>query len=449
MGTGGRRTARRATTAVTAAVLAACSSGADDTGAGSAAPQTVPAATAPAMLPIIAQPPRPTTQATAPATGVATTVPPAPTTTAAPTTAAPTTTTTMPPPAPAPPVASLPAIPMAWRPVTSLPKLTAMASRPDGLIVMTSQTGEVWKVDAAGGSELVLDLTSIVSPSVNGSDRGLLDAAFDPTGQRLYLSYTDANADSHLVSYAVGPDGHLDPASVHEVLFVDQPGFGQKRADIAVAPDGMLFLALGDGGASNGRDAQDDSKLLGKVIRIMPRTDGPGYDVPPDNPFVGQPGVAPEIWATGLRNPSGLSRDPGTGDLWTGDAGNRTMEEIDRIPAGTSGQNFGWYWIEGTFVRVRGGAPPDVVAPVYAYRHDAVGPAVVGGRTYRGTAIPGLDGAYVFGDVTGVLFAIGAGDETVRLPANVPGVLTGFGTGPDGELWALTLDQGAFQLVPG
>jgi len=95
------------------------------------------------------------------------------------------------------------------------------------------------------------------------------------------------------------------------------------------------------------------------------------------------------------------------------------MEEIDRIPNGNSGQNVGWNWIEGTFVRV------------------------------RGATIAGLAGAYVFGDITGALFAIGAGDETVRLPARVPGVLTGFGLGPDGELWALTLDKGAFLLVPG
>ena len=436
-----RRTGRRAVAALLAAVaLSACSGDDDATGDPSAATTTF----------TVADTVRPTTAATTvassvPSSSAAPSTPAAPTSSAVASTTVPTSTA---PAAPPPPSAGLAAIPLAWHNVNKLPKLTAMAARPDGLIIMTSETGEVWKVDAAGGSEMVLDLTAAVSPWEPGSERGLLGAAFDPAGTRLYLYYTDVAIDSHLVSYAVGADGHIDPASEREVLFVDQPGLGHKGGGIAVTPDGTLFLALGDGGASDGLDAQDDTELLGKVIRITPKPDGPGYDVPPDNPFVGQPGIAPEIWAKGLRNPWGFAIDAATGDLWTGDVGNHTMEEIDRIPNGTNGQNFGWYWIEGTFVRVHG-APAEVVAPVFAYRHDEVGPAAIGGRVYRGAAIAGLAGAYVFGDITGALFAIGAGDETVRLPARVPGVLTGFGLGPDDELWALTLDKGAFLLTTG
>ena len=437
------RTRRSAAAALLAAVVVSACSGDDDDA-------TVAPSAATTTTVTIADTVQPTTSdstvaSSVPSSSAAPSTAAAPTSSAVAATTAPTTTAPV---APPPPSAGLADIALAWHNVNKLPKLTAMASRPDGLIIMTSETGEVWKVDATGGSEMVLDLTAAVSPWEAGSERGLLGAAFDPSGTRLYLYYTDVDIDSHLVSYAVGADGHIDAVSDREVLFVDQPGLGHKGGGIAVTSDGTLFLALGDGGASDGLDAQDDTKLLGKVIRIRPQPDAPGYDVPPDNPFVGQPGIAPEIWAKGLRNPWGFAIDAATGDLWTGDVGNHTMEEIDRIPNGTNGQNFGWYWIEGTFVRVRG-APADVVAPVFAYRHDEVGPAAIGGRVYRGAAIPGLAGAYVFGDITGALFAIGAGDETVRLPARVPGVLTGFGLGPDDELWALTLDKGAFLLAPG
>jgi glucose/arabinose dehydrogenase len=184
------------------------------------------------------------------------------------------------------------------------------------------------------------------------------------------------------------------------------------------------------------------------VIRISPRRNRPGYDIPPDNSFVGQDGVRPEIWAKGLRNPWGFCRDPATGDLWTADVGNETMEEIDRIPAGHGGLNLGWHFIEGTQV-IQDGAPQDAVAPVWAYRHDEVGPAAIGGCFYHGDAIPALAGAYLFADMSGPTFAIGKGDNVVRLPLSIDGIVTGFGVGPDEEIIVLTLTQGAFRLAPG
>lgn len=119
-----------------------------------------------------------------------------------------------------------------------------MASRPDGAIVLTSQTGEVWLVPTGGAPELVLDLRDVVSEYENGSERGLLGAAFHPTDDRLFLYYTDADIDSHIVSYAVDDSGRPDEASVREVMFVDQPGLGHKGGGLVFDPDGTLYDRL-------------------------------------------------------------------------------------------------------------------------------------------------------------------------------------------------------------
>jgi glucose/arabinose dehydrogenase len=353
-------------------------------------------------------------------------------------------------PAPPPRPRRLSGVRLALQPLVDLPLLTAMAANPtDGSLYFSSQTGEVWRLaDVDAEPELVLDLTDVVSPWLEGSERGLLGLEFSPVDGRLFVYYTDGEVDSHLVSYAVAGDGRPKPRSRREVYFVDQPGVGHKGGGIAFEPDGTLYLALGDGGGSSGRDAQDYSKVLGGIVRIVPRANRPGYRVPTDNPYVGDGSTPPEVWAKGLRNPWGFWRDPVTGDLWMADVGDDAMEEIDRLPEGQGGLNLGWYFIEGTQVNHQG-APPDAVAPVFAYRHDQYGPAAIGGRVYRGSAIPKLAGAYVFADMSGPFFAIGAGDKTVRVDLHQPGIITGFGTMPDGELVVLTLKEGAFRLVPG
>jgi glucose/arabinose dehydrogenase len=333
--------------------------------------------------------------------------------------------------------------------VADIELATAMAHRVgDPSLYVTSQDGKVWRVIAGAAPEVVLDLGDVVSPYENGSERGLLGLAFDPGDRRMFVYYTDHGIDSHVDSYVLGASGPADPASKREVLFVEQPGLGHKGGGMAFGADGHLYIAIGDGGASSGRDAQDYELLLGAILRIEPRPDGPGYDVPADNPFVGQEGKRPELWAKGLRNPWGFSIDAATGDLWTADVGSHTMEEIDRAPAGVGGLNFGWYYVEGTQVMNRGG-PPDAVAPVYAYRHEEIGPAAIGGRVYRGTAIPELAGAYLFADMSGPMFAVGAGDETVRLDLSCGGIVAGFGTDATGELYLLTLGAGVLKLVPG
>jgi glucose/arabinose dehydrogenase len=144
---------------------------------------------------------------------------------------------------------------------------------------------------------------------------------------------------------------------------------------------------------------------------------------------VGQPQPKPELVAIGLRNPWRYSFDRATGDLWIGDVGQNAIEEIDRLPRGTTGLvNFGWNVYEG---RSRFSdqtlGPGTLIQPVAQYTH-AAGCSVTGGFVYRGKAVPRLAGRYVFGDYcSGTIWSISArGGALRREPIKVP-QLTSFG----------------------
>jgi glucose/arabinose dehydrogenase len=187
------------------------------------------------------------------------------------------------------------------------------------------------------------------------------------------------------------------------------------------------------------------------MLRIDPHP-GPGmpYTIPPDNPFVDRPGARPEIWAFGLRNPWRYSFDRETGDLWIADVGQYSREEIDLQPASSSGgENYGWDGYEGT-LPYEEPLPRDSVPPVYDYRRD-LGATVIGGYVYRGSAIPGLRGAYLFGDLynPAIRMLVPAGDRYSHRTLGV-GVanLSSFGEDLAGELYLLSLSGPVYRLVP-
>jgi hypothetical protein len=353
------------------------------------------------------------------------------------------------PPAPAPPVRQLEGVRITAAPVVDTQMLTAMAWRdgdPDPYLA--DQHGVIHHL-VAGRAEPVLDLSPQVLDYEQGAEYGLLGMTFDPVDGRLIVGFNGTDVDTRILSYAVGDDGRPDPASEREVMRVEQPGVGHNSGTLAFDADDNLLVAMGDGGGSRGADAQDMTKPLGGLLRITPNRDGPGYTVPDDNPFVGQDGVAPEIWAKGMRNPWRFSIDHATGDVWIGDVGESSWEAVYRIPAGTAGANLGWPAFEGSHpsgFNPEVAAPADPVMPVHEYPHE-VGPAVIGGHVYRGEAIPALEGAYVFMDMTGPVWAMGA-DGVVQLDVQPGGVQTSFAESPDGELYLLTMRNGLFRLEP-
>lgn len=362
--------------------------------------------------------------------------------TAAPISAA-TTTTTLPP-DPPPPNDRFEGVRLTLDLVADLSSPTAAAWRDgDPAMYVSTQDGVVHRVDG-DRVDTVLDLTAETAPLEPGSERGLLGLAFDPRDNRMFVDYTDLDQDTVVASFEL-VDGVADPASRRTVLQIEQPGLGHNGGRLVFDRDGHVLIGSGDGGGSNGRDAADTTKLLGVILRVLPASDGDGYSIPPDNPFADGVADRPEVWLRGFRNPWTFSLDDDTGDLWIGDVGNEQLEEIDHAPAGSAGANFGWPFFEGTRQR-RSDAPDGLVPPVHVYPRSE-GVAVMGGHVYRGTEIPELRGAYLFGDLGGPVWALGA-DGVTRLDLERVPTLVGWAEDPSGELYLLSLSDGVYRLRP-
>jgi glucose/arabinose dehydrogenase len=261
----------------------------------------------------------------------------------------------------------------------------------------------------------------------------------------------------------------VDPASRREILRIDQPLFSHNAGTLRFGPDGMLYIALGDGGGADdqgdghvpGGNAQEPGNILGSVVRIdVDRTVGApsgngAYTIPPDNPFVGTTNVE-EIYAFGFRNPFMFSFDMETGDLWAGDVGQNHIEEVNIV---VSGGNYGWRHKEGSFFFDPNGGdngftttvpaspvPAGLIDPVAEYDHGE-GISVIGGFVYRGEAIPGLAGRYVFGEYrdprqssSGSLRYLDESNSIRRLiigteDRSIGGFIKGFGQDREKELY--------------
>jgi glucose/arabinose dehydrogenase len=317
---------------------------------------------------------------------------------------------------------------------------TAGTTGPDSSVWIAERAGLVRVLGDEGLGEPVLDLTAEISTD---GERGLLGIAFDETFAHFYVSFSDLAGDTVVDEFAVA-EGQLLPDTRRTVFTHEQPFSNHNGGHLAFGPDGMLYVSLGDGGGSG--DPQDNGQnpgtLLGTLLRIDP-TGGDPYAVPPDNPFVGDPAAQDEIWAYGLRNPWRFSFDAQTGDLWIADVGQNTREEVDFAPAGsTGGENYGWARMEGT-LPFSGEEPANHVPPVFEYDNDGARCSITGGHVYRGSAIPALQGAYLFSDFCdGTIRAIEVTDGQVTgeldLGVNAGNVVS-FVQGPDLELYALNI----------
>jgi glucose/arabinose dehydrogenase len=307
-----------------------------------------------------------------------------------------------------------------------------------GPVLVTTLDGRVHSLDlVTGASEEVLDLTDEVSA---GGERGLLGAAIDPEGERLYLDYTDGRGDTDIRSWPLEdgrPVGGPDDGVLH--LEIGQPFENHNGGHLAFGPDGALWIGTGDGGGAGdrGRVAQDPDSLLGKVLRVVPDPDG-GMLAPSTNPDWGG---RPEVWAIGLRNPWRYSFDRATGLLWIADVGQTTIEEVSVVDPDADLPNLGWSVVEGDN-RYHGEAEPGFTAPVVTYEHDD-GCSIAGGYVYRGTEVPSLAGWYLFADYCGGwIRAVPADDpqrEPVELLADL-GPVIGFAELEDGELLVLGVE---------
>lgn len=328
--------------------------------------------------------------------------------------------------------------------VADIHKATSLIELGDGRLLVTSQAGQLWLVDS-GREAVVLDLKDMVS---HGVEQGLIDVVH--MNGLLLLSYTDVAGDLVVSSYE-SAEG-LPVGTSQDVIKIEQPHEWHNSGAMEQGPDGYLYLGLGDGGgiADPGHNGQDTTTLLGTIVRIDPYHGG--YYIPAGGSF----GTGlfsrdrKEIVVFGLRNPWRFTFDSQTGDMWIGDVGQGCVEEVDFLAAHSSGKNFGWPRLEGSYKFI-GDEPAGHSLPVFEYRHQDGGCAITGGYIYRGTNIPELEGMYVLADycrgqLIGLTQNNGAVSDAVMLGPEVR-FLTSFGQGRDGELYVLTGNDGVFKLV--
>ncbi len=276
-------------------------------------------------------------------------------------------------------------------------------------IYIVSQTGTITLRGLDGTLSTVLEISDVSS----GGEQGLLGLTFTADGTRAYINSTNAEGDSEVAEYTMDADGSFDAATRRLLLSIAQPYDNHNGGGVAIGPDAMLYIAMGDGGSAGDPDrfALDTESLLGKMLRIdpTPSSNGAPYSIPADNPFLGNDEVRAEIWSIGLRNPWRFSFDRLNGDLWIGDVGQGSWEEVNLASTalgGGRGANFGWSAFEG-FHRFNDDQPEGgALAPLFEYEHGDRGCSITGGVRYRGVAMPELHGWYVYGDYcSGMIWA--------------------------------------------
>jgi len=322
-------------------------------------------------------------------------------------------------------------------------------------LFIVQQSGVILILDLGTDTLLPTPFLDIDSLVVSGGEQGLLGLAFHPnysTNGYFYVYHSsdgtvcDLSSRCSLIArYRVEPGNpnRANHDSRFELLEVTQPYSNHNGGMLAFGPDGYLYIGLGDGGSSGdpNDNGQNLNTLLGKLLRINVDGGSP-YGIPASNPFVGTAGLD-EIWAYGLRNPWRFSFDRATGDLWIGDVGQGSWEEVDFQPASSEGgENYGWRLMEGAHCY---NPPSDcndgsLVLPLHEYSHGSSNCSITGGYRYRGS-IPELAGLYLFGDYcTGRVWAYDPSTDVatqILVGQGVSNVLS-FGEDADGEVYILT-----------
>lgn len=293
-------------------------------------------------------------------------------------------------------------------------------------------------------------------------ERGLLGLAFDPdfrASGRFFVNYTDLDGNTRIEVYLdVDRGDRADPGSDMLFLTVAQPFPNHNGGQLEFGPDNMLYIGLGDGGSAGDPigHGQDASTLLGTILRVAVLDQlGPPYRIPADNPFVGDPTRRPEICNYGLRNPWRFSFDTGRGFMFIGDVGQNRWKEINVVPFGDGGENFGWNILEGTECYAADSCDAENTRlPVAVYGHGD-GCSVTGGYTYSGSEITALRGRYIYSDYcagwlrTFQLSANGTAGDPVELDVPSPGSVTSLGQDADGELYVLTAGGRVLRIAAG
>ncbi|MFK8004606.1 MAG: sorbosone dehydrogenase family protein [Polyangiales bacterium] len=341
--------------------------------------------------------------------------------------------------------------------------VTAAPDDPDRLYIVEKQ-GRIVIWDEGDTSEFL----SVGNLNTDG-EQGLLGLAFHPdyaTNGRFFTYSTPRDPSRNVIDEWRRSDGNplvADGARVERLLEVNDRASNHNGGMIEFGPDGFLYAGLGDEGA--GGDAYGNGQNLNTLMATMVRLDvdnAAGNFVAAGNPFASG-GGEPQIWAYGVRNPWRWSFDRANGNMYIADVGQELIEEISVIEPGTSGANLGWPAYEGNdvFDDSQVGDVTNHFAPIHTYRHgDFDGPSIrggvsiTGGYVYRGSAIPGLNGFYIFSDiavfdVAALRYCEGEASSIQRVEdlSGLAGQLASFGEDGNGELYIVYLGGEVRRIV--
>jgi glucose/arabinose dehydrogenase len=318
--------------------------------------------------------------------------------------------------------------------------VTATASQP-GRLYVVERRGRVRVVQGGRVRSTFLDIRRLVESGY--VEQGLLSMAFHPAyprTPRIYVDYTDRGGDTRVVEYRVR-NGRVLTGTARLLLFVHQPYANHNGGGLQFGPDGKLYVGMGDGGAGGdpNNNGQNPRSRLAKLLRTRPLS------------------VRWEIAGYGLRNPWRFSFDRKTGDLYIGDVGQSSLEEVDFRRRGARPANYGWARYEGSrpFKSVALRPPSPLVFPIAEYGRDD-GCSIVGGYVYRGTAVPEAAGRYFYGDsCTGRVWSFvqrgGKATDLRREPFTIESgagySLVSFGEDARGELYLVSFDGVLYRLA--
>jgi putative heme-binding domain-containing protein len=322
------------------------------------------------------------------------------------------------------------------------------------------QKGLIWRMEKTETGETKSDFADLsLEVFSERGPNGLLDLAFHPKCRdnlKYYLKYQvfeEGTVATVVVEKQLTPDLRSDSGRpARRLIRIRSVAEDHSGGCLQFGPDGFLYFAMGDTGPHNDPNghAQNMQLLLGKMMRIDVDHSGDGraYAIPRDNPFIGQAGVPPEIWASGLRNPWRFCFDPLNGDLWLADVGQDRVEEVDLV---RRGDNLGWSVHEGfePFSNQYRQGGRTFTPPVFAYGRK-YGNSITGGCVYRGDKASSFYGVYLCGDYTSKrLFGVTQENgvlKTVREIGTVPQSLVSFGRDEAGRLYAVGFEGMIYQL---
>lgn len=344
--------------------------------------------------------------------------------------------------------------------LAAIPRLVFLGAAPGDArnLYLVTQGGQILALENradVGAATPFLDLTPRVTQ--RGGEEGLLGLAFHPdyaSNGLFYVYYSPAEGArrTRLSRFSANPGrSAADPASERVLLEITQPpDFGNhKGGGLVFGPDRRLYVGVGDGGGAGDpfNNAQDLGTPLGKILRLLADGNDADGGIPADNPFAGRAGARGEVWAFGLRNPWRIAFDGST--LWAADVGQNQREEIDLIEPGG---NYGWRVFEGRLrFNESDPVPPGHRPPLFEYGHDDGNCSITGGYVYRGRALPGLAGRYIYADFcSGRVWSLQVVDgapQNVEL-GSISGRPTSFGFDTEGELYLTALDGSIYKIQP-